>query len=646
MSGSSSVSATTVNGVSRFSGLSSGIDVDSLVKKIIDADSNTLNKLKQQKQIDTWKQEGYRSMISDIQAFTDKYLSTSSSDSIMTSSNFQQFTVNSDSDAVTATASGTAVKGSHTITVSQLATAATQTSASGVTKDVKGSYAPDYASLFGKSFTIKVDGTTRTVSFDSAYDSSHQTGVQYVQAAINKAIGTTTDSDGNVINKVTVSLDGACLKFVPTANSGVGSITISNVASTGAFSALGFNNNSNLSNRLSTTDTLAQVSNKLKTPFTFNAGGEIQFTINGKKFTFDATDSLYDVIDAVNKDADANVTMKYDQNTDQLSITADNMGAGNTLSISDNAGTFVSSLLTTSTAGKDAKLVLDGQNLTRSSNSITQDGVTYNLKATTSTKANISVEQNVDGIYDKINNFVTAYNTLIDGLNKKVSESYDRDYQPLTDAQQSSMSDTEVTNWNKKAQTGLFEHDSVLQNMLYNMRTALMSSVAGQTENLTKLGITTGTYSEKGKLHVDATKLKAAINNDPTGVMNLFTQQSSTYPGTITVRTLSNSQRSTRTKEEGLAYKIYDILQDNIGTIRDTSNHKGQLIEKAGILDDASEKTNVLSKELATLADKITQEQKRLNNEEDRYYRQFTNMETVLEKLSSQSTMLSSYTSS
>lgn len=646
MSSSNSVSASTVNGVSRFSGLSSGIDVDSLVKKMMDADSGTLNKLKQEKQIDTWKQEQYRTIISDVQAFADKYLSVSSSDSIMTQSNFQQFSVNSDSDAVTATAGGSAVRGSHTITVSQLATAATQNSVSGITKDVEGSSEPSYTSLVGKSFTITVDGTARTVTFDSAYDSSSQTGVQYVQAAINKAIGTTTDTSGNTINKVTVSLDNGYLKFTPTANSGVGSIVISNAKTDGAFTGLGFNINSNLSNRLSTSDTLGTIAGKLKTPFTFSSEGEVEFTINGKKFTFDKDDALYDVIDTVNKDADANVAMKYDQNTDQLSITADNMGAGNTLTVGDNKGSFLSSIFTNSTAGKDAKVVLDGQTLTRSSNSIKQDGITYNLKAVTSTKANISVEQDVDGIYDKINNFVTAYNTLIDGLNKKISESYDRDYQPLTDAQQSSMSDTEITNWNKKAQTGLLEHDSTLQNMLSNMRVAIVSSVSGQSESLTKLGITTSTYSEKGKLHVDETKLKAAISSDPEGVMNLFTQQSTSYPGTITVRTLTNSQRSTRTKEEGLAYKIYDILQDNIGTIRDSSDNKGLLIEKAGIVDDASEKNNVLTKELSTLADKIKAEQTRLNNEEDRYYKQFTNMETVLEKLSSQSTMLSSFGSS
>ncbi|MBU2703571.1 flagellar hook-associated protein 2 [Sporomusaceae bacterium BoRhaA] len=647
MSSSSSTSPTTVNGVTRFSGLSSGVDVDSLVQKLISADSGTLNKLKQTNQIDKWKQEQYRTIISDITAFSDKYLNLASSDSILRQSSFQQFKVTSDNSAVSAIANGDAVKGTHTLSVSQLATAATQASNSGVTKDVSGSGMPDYDSLKGKSFTIKVDGTVRTVTFDSAYDSSAQTGVQYVQAAMNKAIGTANDSSGTTINKITVSEDSGCLKFVPTANSGVGSITVNNASAKGAFSALGFNAGSNLSNRLSMSDTLATVAGKLKSPFAFDSSsGEIEFTINGKKFSFDKSEALGDMIDTINRDTDANVTMKYDQNFDQLVITANSTGAGKTLSIADTSGTFVSRVLTIPTEGKDAQVVLDRQRLTRSSNSFTQDGVTYTANKVTSDAASVNIAQDVDGIYTKISNFITGYNTLIKEVNDKISESYDKNYLPLTDDQQKAMSETERTNWDKKAQTGLLERDSVLDSMVYNMRSALMSSVSGQSESLIKLGITTGKYTEKGKLYIDEDKLRKAISNDPQGVMNFFIQQSTTYPGTITVRTLNSSERNTRTREEGLAYKLYDILQDNIGTVRDSNGTKGLLIEKAGTTGDASETTNGLTKEMNTLADKITAEQKRINNEENRYYTQFTNMETALEKLSSQSSFLSSFASS
>lgn len=648
-SSSNGISPTTVNGVTRFSGLSSGIDVDSMVKKLMIAESGKLNRLQQAKQVDMWKKDQYRTITTDLQAFTDKYLNVASSDSILNQSTFQQYTVNSDNSAVAATAGGDAAKGHHKISVKQLATAATQASASGVSKDVAGSDKPDYTALKGKSFLIQVDGTTRTVTFDSDYNPAKQTGAQYVQDAINKAIGTATDSKGNTINKVTVSEDGnGCLKIVPTAGSGVGSIAIDDTAvgSKGALGVLGFKDGSVLSNRLNTGASLATIARELKVPFTFDASGEIAFTINGKKFTFDKDDSLDYIMNIINKDKDANVTMKYDENTDQFVITANNTGAGKTLDIADTSGNFISTVLTTGTAGQDAIVELDGQRLTRCSNSITQDGITYNLKAKTTMDATISVDQNADAIYTKIDNFIKDYNALIKKLNDKIAESYDKDYPPLTDDQKSSMSETDITNWNKKAQTGLLERDPLVQNMLYSMRSALSSSFQGQMANLAQMGITTGTYSEKGQLHIDADKLKNAIANDPQGVMNLFTQQSTTYPGTLTVRTLDNNQRSVRTQEEGLAYRLYDIIQDNLSLVRDANGHKGLLIEKAGLPGDASDTASSLAKDMDTLTSRITAEQKRLDNLRNRYYTQFTNMETALEKLSSQSSILSSFASS
>ncbi len=270
-SSSNGISPSSVNGVARFSGLSSGIDVDSLVKKLMSAESGKLNRLKQAQQIDMWKKDQYQAIMADLQAFTDKYLNLTSPDSILNETTFQQFTVNSDSSAVSATAGGNAVKGSHKVKVGQLAKAATQASAKGVSKDVAGSAKPDYTALKGNHFLIQVDGTTRTVTFDSDYDPATQTGAEYVQAAINKAIGTTTDSNGKVVNKVTVSEDGnGCLKIVPTAGSGIGSIAVADADGNGAFSALGFKDGSILSNRLNTKASLAGIASELKAPFAFD----------------------------------------------------------------------------------------------------------------------------------------------------------------------------------------------------------------------------------------------------------------------------------------------------------------------------------------------------------------------------------------
>lgn len=659
-SSSTATTATTVNGVTRISGLSSGVDVDSLVEQLMTAESTKLNKMKQQQQLLEWKQEAYRSVIDEFTTFSDTYLNLTSSSSILKQSNFQQFSTTSDDTAVTASATGNATAGSHTVTVSQLATAATVSSADSITKTVTGaSTISSYSALANTSFTMTVDGTSRTVSFGtySGSDTDSTAGIAYIQAAVNSAIGTTTNSSGTTINKVTVALDSdGYLTFTPTTDSGVSTITVANSSTSGAFSAMGFTGSTNLTNRLTTSSTLSTVAGKLNSDYstfisenadsTTNSTGEIEFKINGKTFSFDSSDSISDMISTVNADTTANVTMKYDSNTDKFVITADDTGAGNTITMSDVTGSFVSKLLTVSTAGTDAKVSIDGTSLTRSSNTITQDGVTYTLNKVSSDSANVSVTQDTDAIYDVINNFVTAYNTLLSDINSKLSEDYDSDYAPLTSDQEDEMSDTEISKWNEKAKTGLLENDLTLSTMLNKIRSAVMSSVSGVSESLTSIGITTSTYTEQGKLHVDEDTLKSAISSDPTSVMNLFTQASTTYSGTTTVRTLTNSERTVRTSQEGIAYKIYDILQDYVGTVRDSGGNKGILLEKYGIENDTSDTDNSTQDQLDTLADKIEAEEDRLSDVEDRYYDKFTAMETALEKLSSQYSIISSFSSS
>lgn len=658
-SSSSSVSATTVNGVTRISGLSSGVDVDSLVEQLMEAESTKLNSMKQQQQVLEWKQEAYRDVIDQITTFSDTYLSLSSSSSILLQSNFMQFDSSSDSSAVTASATSSADAENHTIVVSQLATAATVSSDAAIASDITAAAAANYSSLKGTSFTITVDGTKRTVSFDDSYTgSSDAEGIAYVQAAIDETIGTTTDSSGTSISKVTVGTDSnGYLTFAVTDDSGVGSVTIANSSTSGAFTALGFSaSGSVLTNQVTTSSKLSAIASGLKSSYsdfitantdgTTNSTGEISFVINGKTFSFDSDDSLSDMMETINDDSTANVTMEYDSDSGKLVVTADDTGAGNTIVMSDVTGSFVSKLLTATTAGADAKVTIDGTTLTRSSNSITQDGVTYTLNAVTTETANVSVTQDADAIYDVINNFVEAYNTLLENINSLLDETYDSDYAPLTDSQEEEMSDTEISNWNEKAKTGLLSNDLTLSTMLYKIRSAVMSSVSGVSEVLTSVGITTSDYTEQGKLHVDADTLKAAIASDPEGIMKLFTKASSSYSGTTTVRSLSSSERSVRTSEEGIAYRLYDILQDYIGTVRDSSGNKGTLLEKYGMDNDTSDTDNSTTDRLETLADKIEAEEDRLSDLEDRYYDKFTTMETTLETLSSQYSIISSFASS
>lgn len=645
MSTSSSVTTTTINGVTRATGLSSGLDVDSIVSELMSAErAKKLNKLEQKEQLAEWKQTDYRTMISDIQTFSSKYFDITSSSSLLSTSNFLKYTASSDDSAVTVAAAGTAAAGTHTIKVNQLATQATLSSSSSVCKNVQGSSKPDYTSLSGKSFVLTLDGTAKTVTLNSSV-----TSLSTLQTAIDNAVGT---------GKVTVSADSSTgYLSITAADSGVNAISISaptSTSSTSALSSLGFGTGAVLSNRLDTSATLSTIAGLLSssTALTFNADGQVDLTINGTALTFDKTDTLADMMSTINK-SDAGVTMTYNSITGKLVMTADSTGAGNTLAVTESGSNFVSVLLSDSTAGKDAKFTLDNQSLTRSSNTITVDGVTYTANQTTTSAATVKVTQDTDGVYDLISKFVSDYNTLIGNITDEVDENYDSDYAPLTDDQKSSMTDTEITNWETKAKVGLLENDSTLTSFVDDLRSALIDSVPGQTETLYSIGITTSSDDTSGKLSIDEDKLKAAIASDPEGVMELFTQQATSktssgtsLSGTTTVRTLSAGDLSTRYKEEGLAYRFYDIIQKNISSLKDSAGNKGLLLEEAGTTSDSSNTDNTLTTLIDKYTTEISAEKTRLDTVEDNLYTKYSKLETYINTMNSQLSSLSSMTSS
>lgn len=632
-SSSGTVTTTTVNGTTRLTGLSSGIDVDSIVEQLMTAEKSKLNRLNQQAQLLEWKQEAYREVISDIQTFANTYFNVTSASSIMRKSTFQAFSVTSSSSAVTAAYSSDAVAGSHSVTVSQLATAATKQTSGRLSKDIEGTAAADYTAAAGKSFVMTVDGTEYTIDLAAT-----ATDADGLQAAVDTAVGT---------GKVTVTADADGILTIAAAdNSGVQSIVVSDADSNSALSDLGLT--SGAANRVDTASTLAELAATMAGSFAFDSDGQVALSINGVSFTFDQDVTLAEMMTEIN-DSDAGVTMKYDELADQLVLTADKTGAGNTLVVTETGSSFLTAALGQETvAGVDAKLTVDGVSLTRSSNTVTVDGITYTLnKVTTEAEvATVNVTQDVDAVYNNITSFVDAYNELISSLNSLLSETYDSDYPPLTDDQKAEMSEDEIESWEKKAKVGLLAGDTTMRSFLSNMRNAIINSVAGLSTSITSIGITTGTYDEKGKLYVDEDTLKNAIQSEPESVMTLFTQTSASYPGTTSVRKLNASARAIRTSEEGIAYRIYDILQDSISTISDSRGNKGLLLEKAGIENDSSNSDNMLTEQLEALQKRITKEENRLDDKEDQLYAQYTTLETYINTMNAQLSALSSYLSS
>jgi flagellar hook-associated protein 2 len=622
----------------RIGGLATGLDTDQIVKDLMRVEKVPLDRIKQKKQLAEWRRDAYRDIINLLRGLKDEYMNVlKPSTNMLSAASYKKFTsTTTDNTVVTAVGTVNASVGTHTIKVEQLATAAVVTSSGPVTDQLVSGDVSGTLSLNGKKISVTLDGITKEITFTRDYDNEGSSLAADLQTLIENAFGLGIGGDP----KVRVSYNATSKQLEFTTDAGANRLTLKSVSGSDGLDVLGIS--SGASNRLNTSETLESLKNKFTNDLTFDSNNQLVFTINNKTFTFKNTDTLSSMLNTINNDSEAKVNIVYDEVTDKFVITSKQLGAGENIKISQSGGTFFGGASQIATGnfsgGVDARVVLDGQPIVRNSNTFTVSGVTYTLLKANADTQTVSLNQDVDSVYDNISKFIAKYNEIIDTINNKLSEKYDRNYLPLTDEQKEAMNEDDIKKWEEKAKTGLLRNDSILQNIVYRMRSAVYDSVAGISTALFEIGITTDKYVTKGKLIIDETKLKEAIRNNPDNVMNLFSKQSTSYP--TGYRTLDSSQKQTRYQEEGLVYRFFDILEDNISTLRDSNGKKGLLLEKAGIFGDASEFNNLLNKEIDTYTRKIDQLTDKLIKKEDKYYEKFAALEKAIAKMNSQANWL------
>ncbi len=363
-------------------------------------------------------------------------------------------------------------------------------------------------------------------------------------------------------------------------------------------------------------------------------------TINGKTIQIKADDTINSIMDQINH-LNAGVKISYLQNSDKFTISATVDGASGNINISGAGASLFGDLMSNVQQGQDAIVTVqyagssEQINLVRGSNTFTQDGLNITVKGTfgkykeqaanpaddeIDTDANIGEEitfeskANVDNLLTTIKDMVTAYNEVVDLVNSLVSTKPDRDYAPLTDDQKEDMSEEQIEKWEKKAKEGILFGDDLLRNLSSDLRFVAGGSLMNQLE---AIGISeVSGYSSNGKLTIDETKLKNALESDPDKVAKLFTD--------------SKTGLMTNMK------KITDSYAKTWGT-------KGSLIQRAGSESSAISLTdNEMYKSMKDIDDIIKQLQTRLKSEQDRYISQFTRLETVIAQMNSQSSYLSS----
>lgn len=246
-------------------------------------------------------------------------------------------------------------------------------------------------------------------------------------------------------------------------------------------------------------------------------GGKITFTIGDKTQTLDFTDkgtSLNDLVKAINANTDlgVNATIVNDgsDSPHRLLLTTNSTGEDAAISsiaiegnddLADMLSFHVNHLdissLTQQQAAQNAKLSINGIDITSQTNTITSaiDGVTLTLTKEDVTST-VTFSRDDSAATKAINAFVTAYNTLQTTL--KSLTSYDQD------------TDT----------ASVLTGDSLARRVQTQMRETLNVFTDGKVGSLSALGITTDPTS--GQLKVDADKLAAAIKDNQSDVKELF----------------------------------------------------------------------------------------------------------------------------
>ncbi len=286
--------------------------------------------------------------------------------------------------------------------------------------------------------------------------------------------------------------------------------------------------------------------------------------------------------------------------------------------------------------GKDAVISLNGVKYTNTSNDFSINGLNVSVTGVTddvtdpenvdlstlddSTAITITTTTDSQGIYDKVKDFLTEYNNIINEITKLYNADSAGSYEPLTDDEKDKMSDTEIEKWETKIKDSLLRRDTSLGTIMNSMMTAMSSPITinGKDYSLSSFGIQTLGYlnaaeNEQNAYHIDGDeddentsgnkdKLMDAITKNPDTVIDFMKQLSTKLYKAMDQQMQSSSLRS--------RYKIYNDKE--------------------------------LDKEYSNLTKTIKQWESKVSDKEDYYYKKFSNMETAMSKLQSQTSSLSS----
>lgn len=680
----------------RLSGLASGMDTDTIIKGIVDAQKLKNKKVSDKSQILEWKQDKLKELNTKLyklysEDLTKLRLQSGYSTKKVTSSNENMVTVTGNSSAPT---------GTHTLEVKALAssqyvtgdkiengssnaklvndlgiaegTVITITTAKG-SKDITVD-----ASMTLSSFASQCKAAGVNASYDSSQNrlffSSKESGADNwftisgnVSNANMGGIGSLSDEDKNTLKnadkeelgKVITAIkdgaptDGFSAELVKIVNNIYDSAsnkiaTNANLAATqtvkeeltAAIKAGGTYGNKDWSdlNKDIKESTIA----KLKVNYPDDSSLTDDEFYNKHKTVFDKlvdegiasevkelmeTDDIKNIISTkqneyVNsaKTSLGNDIINFATTDTTAGVQLSKLGLSELISTTDKTGK-----VTVSSANSDVKVInannsevlYNGVTLTGNTNTLTVNGLTLELRGISNGDTiSLNVTNDTQATFDSIKKFITNYNSILKELNSLYYADSARGYDPLSDDEKEAMTDTQIEKWETKIKDSMLRRDSNIGTILTTMKTSMLQGITasdGKTYSLASFGIgTSSDYSEKGLLHINGDPDDSAFSNEVNKLMNAL-ESNPDIVAEVLSKTVSD---------------LYKDIDKNIKAIPNVRSAFTFYNDK------------LMTSQQTQYKKKITELDKKVTELENKYYKQFSAMETAMAKLQSQSNAL------
>lgn len=276
----------------------------------------------------------------------------------------------------------------------------------------------------------------------------------------------------------------------------------------------------------------------------------------------------------------------------------------------------------TKVSGQDAEISLNGATYVNDNNTFEINGLTFTaLNETKGNQITVTTEQDTDGIYDMVKNFLKEYNAIINEMDKLYNADSAKGYEPLTSEEKEALSDSEVEEYEKKIKDALLRRDENLSSISSALKSVMSGGieVGGKTLHLFDFGIENLGYfeaadNERNAYHIagdpddastagNADVLKGMIANDPNTVISFFTKLSQNLYGKM-----SEMSKSV----EG--YRSFGNFYDD----------------------------KKMKSDYDSYTTKIKEQEKKLNDYEDKWYKKFAAMETAMAKMQSSASAITS----